>query len=211
MSKRLIYVIGGFGSCHGYSNWLDGDLTTSMEESSLCLGLGGSDVQAKYYNQPDSGHLSCSPETDKREYQDYKRAIKLGKKIYTTCKGLQWGSALAGGAIFQHVNHPYHHTIKTFDGKTLPVNSLHHNLCDLSKLKENEDYKLLAWTKLSKVHIDGYGNDIPCEKEPEGVYFPKINLLGFQNHPELQNNNPQFEETMNWHREVLEKFLADKL
>ena len=143
--SRLVYVIGSGKYDCGYTNWIGRTgLTDKMEEADLCFGLGGSDVGNIYYNQPNSGHCYHNPETDTAEYFDYKKAIKLGKKIAGTCKALQWASALAGGAIFQDVRHPHYHEVKTFDGQHYYVNSLHHNLADLSKLKENEDYKLLA-------------------------------------------------------------------
>jgi len=187
-------------------------IVRDITKADLCMGIGGSDVSAKYYNQPDSGHLRCNPQTDYYEYRDYQKAIQLGKKIVGVCKGAQWSIALAGGAIFQDVTHPGEHKVKTFNGKELWVNSLHHNLADLSNLKEEEDYKLLAWAEnLSPYHINGHNQNIPCEKEPEVYYLPKINFLSFQNHPEILYRNSNFKETMDWTLNVFEKFTNNSL
>lgn len=224
MSKtRLIYVVGAnnydegihsnFTPCHGYSNWTENTgFVKNIEDSDLVLGLGGSDVCSSYYNQPNSGFLGSNPSTDKKEYADYKQAIKLKKPILGICKGSQWGAALAGGAIFQHVEHPSTHKVTTFDGKVLYYNSLHHNMADLSNLKENEDYKLLAWAEnISSCHYNGYGENVECQREPEVVFYPKIKMIGFQPHPEMLYKNPNFKETIDWSQSILNKFLSEKL
>ena len=212
MSKTNLYIIG-YNTDYGYANWLGKTkIVKDITKADLCMGIGGSDVSAKYYNQPDSGHLRCNPQTDYYEYRDYQKAIQLGKKIVGTCKSAQWGAALAGGAIFQDVTHPGEHKVKTFDGKELLVNSLHHNMCDLSNLKEGEDYKLLAWAEnLSPYHINGFGQNVSCEKEPEVVYFPKINLIGWQNHNEKMYRNSAYKETIEWSKMLLDKFMNNSL
>lgn len=212
MKKPLIYVIGAGNYCHGYSNWLNIGGYTSIEMADFCLGLGGSDVSSKYYNQPKSSYLFSDEITDRIEYEDYQRAIELKKPIIGICKGSQWLSALAGGAIFQHINHPYFHKISTYDGLKLTVNSLHHNLADLSNLKENIDYKLLAWAEnLSPFHINGYNQNIECKKEPEVVYFPKINGLGLQNHNEMLYADDECSQMIDWSRNIVNKFLSGQL
>lgn len=210
--NRKIYVAGNGQNCYGYSNWVNPTgFTSKIEEADLVLGLGGADVSPEYYNQPNE-FCSSSPGTDREEFRDYKRAIQLNKKILGICKGAQWAAALAGGAIFQHVDHPGQHYIRTFDGKILRTNSLHHNLADITKLKPGEDYKLLAWAEnLSEVHMNGYGENITCELEPEVVYYPKINFLGFQNHNEMLYRNHFFSEMILWSKDILEKFMTNRL
>lgn len=211
--NRKMYVIGNGINCQGYSNWLNiTGRTNKMEEADFCLGLGGSDVSSKYYNQPDSGYLYCDAETDKEEYQDFKRAIELKKPIIGICKSSQWGAALAGDSIFQDIRHPGRHIITTFDGKKILCNSGHHNQQCLLDLKEGEDYKLLGWTEnLSPYHINGYGKDIPCLKEAEVVYYPKIKFLAFQNHNESIYGNPEFREMIEWSQEIVNRFFAGTL
>jgi hypothetical protein len=216
---RKIYVAGsrgynGFGSpCCGYSNWLNPDsFTGKIEQSTLVLGLGGSDVSSFYYNQQNSGRLYCDPETDKLEYEDFRKAIALGKKVIGICKSAQWGAAMAGGAIYQDVHHPWQHELTTFDGHKILCNSGHHNMQDVSNLKENNDYKLLAWTNsLSPYHINGDNENVPCEREAEVVFYPKINWLSFQNHNESIYDNPMFSPMIKWSQEIVKRFLAGQL
>ncbi len=215
MKQRKVYSAGNGRHDCGYANWMQATgFVSKIEEADFVIGLGGSDVGCKYYNQPDSGLLGSNEYCDSKEYPDFTKAIKLGKPIVGICKGAQWGAALAGGAIFQDVRHPWHHKITTHDGKKLIVNSLHHNLQDVSNLKENEDYKLLAWAEnLSPHHLNGWRQDMECEKEPEIVFYPKIKLLGYQFHPEMmfRNENKDYNETIAYCRDLLNKFLDDKL
>lgn len=211
--KRIIYVAGNGKNCHGYSNWLLPDeMTNDINKATIVLGLGGADVSPKYYNQPDSGLLYCDPNTDAKEYADFKKAIDLGKKIIGICKSSQWGAALAGGSIFQDVYHPGQHKITTYDGLELLSNSSHHNMQNVLDLKEGEDYKLLAWAKgISSYHINGYGHNIPCPIEPEVVFYPKIKWLSFQNHNESIFGSFMHVNMIKWSQGIVEKFLDDKL
>ena len=214
MKKLIVYVAASGNRCFGYSNWIKPTgFTTKIEEADLVLGLGGSDVGCQYYNQPDHGnHLYDQPQLDKHEYADFKQAIEMGKPILGICKGAQWMAAMAGGAIFQHISHPSPHLVTTYDGKELLVNSLHHNLQDVSNLKEGSDYKMLAWAdNLSPFHYNGYNQNIRCEKEPEIVFYPKIKALGFQHHPEMVLHRPGFEETNLWCKDIFQKFMENKL
>lgn len=207
MTKRKIYVIGG---AFGYANWMNGRQTHNIEEADLVVGIGGADISPHYYNDSDSGLLWTAPYTDSFEHKYYQKAISLGKKIVGICKGMQWGTVLAGGKLFQDIDHPGGHPIQTFDGQYLLCNSLHHNMARLDDLKENEDYKLLAWAnKLSPIHITGTKENLPCEKEPEVILYPKINFLGWQGHPEMMYNSPRYAEMMNWSSNLLDKFLSN--
>ena len=209
MKKTKAYVIG---SAFGYANWMNVDIVERMEQADLVVGVGGADVGHEYYGQPNSGCLHSSPPTDIYEFNYYQKAIKLNKKIIGICKGAQWAAALAGGAVFQDVRHPYCHDIKTDDGQEIIVNSLHHNMMDLSKLKKDKDYRLIAWAEnLSPFHINGYGKDVKCEKEPEIVLFKKIRFLGLQMHPEMMLYNKHVTASMDYFQDLLEQFLVDAL
>ena len=209
---RKIHVNASSHDC-GYANWMEATgFTRNIEDADLVLALGGSDVSAHYYGQNDGGYLSCDRNTDALEYKGFIRAIQLKKKIIGICKGSQWGAALAGGSIFQHVRHPYYHEVTTFDGQKLLVNSTHHNMQNVLNLKENEDYKLLAWAEgISPFHFNGGKINVPCTKEPEVVFYPKINFLAIQCHPESLFGEAGSDKTINWMRDVLNKFTANKL
>jgi len=101
--------------------------------------------------------------------------------------------AAAGGYLLQDVrNHGQSHDVETHDGKTLRVNSLHHQM--MAGLEE-VDHKLLAWaspTRSGGEYI--WKNDLvwqPSEnwKEPEFVYFPKIKGYAIQWHPEMMRED----------------------
>jgi anthranilate/para-aminobenzoate synthase component II len=217
--KEKIFVVGGYNA---YANWAEREFTDNFEEAQLIWFIGGSDWSPKYYNQPDGGYLHCDEECDKYEMFYMQRAIAQGKKIFGTCRGAQILPCVGGlkGSIFQHIYHPFYHTCSTYDSKELVFNSLHHNLVCLNNLKEGTDYKLLAWSKPSSFHLNGYDKDIQQTKDAEVVFYPKLGnkgamALGIQAHPEIIYSGGRFSkyanETIEWCQNTLNKFLNNKL
>jgi gamma-glutamyl-gamma-aminobutyrate hydrolase PuuD len=114
------------------------------------------------------------------------RASELGLPIIGVCRGAQMLCALAGGILFQHVNHHGgRHVVKTFDDREILVNSLHHQMM----CPTGTNHELIAWMpqKLSDVYVDE-DRLVPSEEvvvEPEFVYFPDIKGFAIQWHPEM--------------------------
>ena len=191
LKKIKVCCVNGYTN---YANWFPHEIVESLEEAELVLAEGGSDVSSKYYEE-ESGRFSHHNEVrDAHEYAVLTKAIELSKPIFGTCKGAQWLSVLAGGKLVQHLNHPSSHSITFYDGSSIKVNSLHHQLMHPYNLNKG-DYEIVAWASgLSNMHLNGKDeqmmlprdrNDI--NKEVEIAYFRKLNGLGFQNHLELMN------------------------
>jgi len=179
-----IYFINGLSH---YSSWIpDAQRVYSIEEADLVIGEGGADVHPLFYKQENKYSYS-DRFRDIKEYNDYSKAIKLNKPILGICKGSQWACVLAGGALFQDVtDHGRSHEVSTFNGETIQVTSTHHQMADLRNLVEGEDYILLGWSSgISRYYKNGISDNNICEREPEFVYYPKINALGIQSHPEM--------------------------
>jgi len=180
--ERKIYCIRG---ARGYAGWMNGTIVPTIEEADLIVAPGGSDIDPRLYGRTQHHQFawgSTRMEND-GELEDLKKAIRLGKKIWGTCKGIQYGSALSGGLLVADVSHPYKHPIKTEDGKTLIVNSMHHQLCYPFNLPKDE-YRIIGWSEGISNHyddVDGTQMEVPVE--PEILYFPKTNYLGTQFHP----------------------------
>jgi gamma-glutamyl-gamma-aminobutyrate hydrolase PuuD len=64
------------------------------------------------------------------------------------------------------------------------VNSLHHQMCLLP-----DDAVLLAWGENIAVSYAHNGQNLIPQKEPEVVWYPKINAIGVQFHPEMMNDD----------------------
>lgn len=122
------------------------------------------------------------------------RAVEKGIPIIGVCRGAQMACALAGGFLIQDVNgHHGHHDVTTYDGKTFRVNSIHHQMM----VPGDAEHVLVGWStvNLSKrqdAPYYGYMDDQLFSpplgwREPEFLYFPKVNAYAIQWHPEMMN------------------------
>jgi gamma-glutamyl-gamma-aminobutyrate hydrolase PuuD len=98
------------------------------------------------------------------------------------------------GKLWQHVtNHAYGgpeaHKIITITGEVIPTNSAHHQMMRPAPYTTT----VVGWSHLvrSPVKWNQDGEHETQEKEPELVWFQKLNAIGVQGHPEwLPHNSP---------------------
>lgn len=126
---------------------------------------------------------------------------------------------MAGGKLIQDVSgHGGGHWITTFDGLDIRTNSIHHQMINPYTIEDKRAYKILAWSKkrISAKYLGPRNKSIllPWDfKEIEAIYFPKINGLGFQYHPEMMYGykSKDTEPVMNWTQKVSEQFFNNEL
>lgn len=104
----------------------------------------------------------------------------------------------------------------TYDKVQVRVNSIHHQMINPYNLKSGRDYKILAWTtkRISKRYLGAKDRTIylPFEfKEIEAAYFPKINAMGIQSHPEMMYGSRTYEATISWMQNTFMKFFNNEL
>lgn len=208
--SRKIYVIGP----NNYANWMEGEIVDSIEKADLVVFTGGEDVHPSVYGEPMGNHTySCLPR-DKHEQELFKYCLDNKIPMIGICRGCQFLSVMSGSRLVQHQDNPsYIHPITTYDGKELLISSTHHQAAYPYDMNP-EDYKLLGWTEgISKFHLNGENVEISTKpfKEAEIVYYPKTNCLGIQGHPEGLYNQEQYKETIEYLRELLNKFLKKEL
>ena len=209
MKKIKVYHAGQRGS--GYSSWVPNrELVNSVEEADLVFCNGGADVDPRLYGAT-KGHPNAwghSKMENDEELHDITKAISLGKKLWGTCKGIQYGVCVSGGKMVADISHPGSHKILTEDGKSLSVNSMHHMLCWPFNLPKDK-YRVIGWAEnLSRHHEDADGKEMETPVEPEILYFPETKFLGSQFHPEAMSSE---HPTVIYCKELLEKFMEDKL
>ena len=208
---RKIKVHEPYGS-YGYANWMNYERVNSVEECDVLLLSGGADINPALYNEKKGSRTYFNENRDEIEVAAYHEAKRLGKKIFGVCRGLQLITALNGGKLIQHTNHGGGHPIHLFDGRTVNVNSLHHQMCYPFNLSP-DSYKILGFTvDRSNVFLNGFDEDIRHTfpdnfVEPEIILFGK-NEFGVQYHPEMMSN---VEEGKKVTMELFEKFLNDEL
>lgn len=208
--KRTIKIYHA-NNIQGYSNWITNrEIVDNIEEADLVFFEGGADVAPEFYGEPKGSQTYNSPETDRRELAVYKEASKLDKPMFGTCKGLQLLCAMAGGRLVQHQQHPGRHDITTIDGQVIQMNSLHHQAAFPFNLSKDQYEVLATANNLSPMHLDGTDSEMfinPEYQEVEAAYFPKINGLGIQGHPEMMWRNDPQSPIFQW----LYKQMRDKL
>lgn len=181
-----VYVLGNKHN----ANFLATDLVTSLGITDipktrakyplpdLLLFTGGQDISPALYGR-DYPFIHATKLRDHWEVSWFNWAIKNNVPMFGICRGMQLFTALTGGELIPHVeNHVSSHKVFTplFGGNTFTVNSIHHQMC-----VPNTDVEVLAFA--SNVAF----ND--NTKEPEALWFPKINALGVQWHPEMMSND----------------------
>lgn len=185
-------------------SWIRNSKMTSFEEADVVVFPGGSDIAPSLYGHKPIKGIRFNLKRDLELLDLMKKSIKAGKLLFCTCKSAQLVTALAGGWLIQDSNHRGNHMVTTSDGQEFEINSVHHQMCypyDLPK----EDYELLAWSKqLSDYHIIQGDKQLEFApetldenglfKEPEIIWYPKLNAIAAQNHFECENSNSKESE-----------------
>lgn len=222
MNKKIL-VIGRGGA--GYGQWLASNIDDlnivyiqNLEDLNAHIGskpdllffIGGADVNPKYYTENLGKYTGINNEHDELDFTAKDMFPRDTPKL-GICRGSQFLTVAAGGKLIQHVsNHTQSHPITTKGGSEYKITSTHHQMCypfDVS------GYKLLAWsTKFrSTTYLNGNNKETDLDidfLEPEIMYYPNINALGIQGHPEF-GNCPK--ETSNYCIKLVQKLLKGEL
>lgn len=219
MKKTYKYYASACSTGHG--NFLDPlgfESTNKLEEADVIIFGGGADIDPAQYGEAPGGDTYASPEREKIERADYERGKKLGKKFLGICRGIQLLNTLAGGKLIQHVtNHAgSKHEMATFDGMKVTVNSIHHQMVNPHSIKDPKAYRLLGWvpTRRSDRYLGAKDKTVYLPwsfKEPEAVFYPKINAIGFQFHPEMMFRDKTVVPAVSWSQNTFMKFFNNSL
>lgn len=164
------------------------------EPNSALIIWGGADINPSLYKHPMHQTTRPGGMRDRIEWGLVQTAIERGIPIIGVCRGAQMLCAAAGGFLIQDVdNHAgARHAVKTFDGQSFMVNSIHHQMM---AGYEKVDHELVAWSaKLSpQYHYRDNKLYDPPEgwKEPEMIYFKKIMGVAIQWHPEMMDDKSE--------------------
>ncbi len=167
------------------------DFLEKPEEYKLVLFTGGSDVHPAFYGHTSpSGFCSYDMKRDVTEQEIFN--VALDNKIPMTgiCRGSQFLNVMSGGTLIHHLsNHLGYHEMATNSGKSIHVNSTHHQMSIPSK-----NGFILGWSeeKLSKLY---YGDkDLVFDydgPEVEAIYYPDNKIFAVQYHPEVLEFNSE--------------------
>ena len=187
-------------------------LSNTPEDISLVVFTGGADVNPSIYNHQKNPKTWCSNYRDTRDAAAFNLAQKHNIPCAGICRGGQFLTAMAGGFLFQHVTRHGMgtHWVKstTVDAKAnsdrFVISGDHHQMFGVPLVKGAE---LLAWTSpdnISTVYESGDGTShLAIDVEPEVVFYPDINSLAVQYHPEWMDKDSQ---GVRYYRELLRRY-----
>jgi GMP synthase-like glutamine amidotransferase len=181
-------------------------LVEDHKNIALVVFTGGEDVSPELYGQPENRKTFCSIERDLFERSVFIRAVSLKLPIMGICRGAQFLCVMAKGRLVQHINgHGCSHDIRTDDGRLIRVNSTHHQM-----QLPPADAVPLAWAepRRSNVYENSSEHDLlEPEFEYDCVWYPKINAVGMQYHPEALEKNS---EGFNYAYELFQRFFGGR-
>jgi gamma-glutamyl-gamma-aminobutyrate hydrolase PuuD len=169
------------------------DQPHQLSDAGILVLHGGEDIATSIYKQyPGSYTYNHLPSNrDKREIALVNKAMSLDIPIVGICRGAQLLTALAGGTLIQDVTgHGMNHTITTIDGEQMEVTSAHHQMCNPT----GTNHELLAWstTNRSKHYMGEFDKQVHMDCEPEVIYYPDMDALAVQPHPEWMSPDSEF-------------------
>jgi putative glutamine amidotransferase len=202
-------------SCYNHlQQW--GELTTNYKilwseeahQVALIVFTGGTDVNPSLYGEK---HFRTTDRSntvrDEHEVNCFTRARELGIPMIGICRGSQFLCVMAGGKLVQDVTgHVGYHGMKTHDNKVIQCNSTHHQM---QRPPEGAKILAMAEPRRSKHYMNGEGKNIAEEMpgDVEVVYYPNINALSVQYHPEWLEDD---HECVSYYKQVIEEFLIFK-
>jgi gamma-glutamyl-gamma-aminobutyrate hydrolase PuuD len=172
---------------HSYLKWLNSSekyyftSTKDLVEAQMIVFTGGEDVSPELYNETPHKTVSSDFNRDEKEVFLFQEASNRNLPLIGICRGAQFLCVMAGGKLVQHMSHPPSHYISDIDGNKIKVTSSHHQMQLPPK-----NASILGFCSIAN---SGYVNEttkIEIDLDIENVYYPEINALGIQSHPEWQ-------------------------
>ena len=168
------------------------DISKSIKGVDAVVFWGGTDIHPSLYKQgahkESQAHGSLPSNRDVFEWNAMKYCKVHNIPMIGVCRGAQLMCAFAGGTLIQHVTGHVggggsHAIIVEGYDNIIDVTSCHHQMM----YPFDVQHHMLAWSAVKKSNV--YENDIGSvdmhgKVEPEIVYFPQINGLAIQGHPE---------------------------
>lgn len=192
------------------------------DETDLLFLTGGTDVGPNLYGKIRNKKTDYPDVArDLKEKNLVETAIKKNIPIIGVCRGSQFLTVMAGGELIQHCdNHAIYgtHSILTNDDREFDITSTHHQMMYPFNLNK-EDYEIVAKSKYNRSSLYEFEislnnkDDMPDDfVEPEIVYYPKINALAIQGHPEFLVGDPEHKPLIDYINELVEtKLLKNEM
>lgn len=181
-----------------YMNRLAVPLPEMLDEKpDLIVFTGGEDINPAMYGEKSiyrGSHYNNERDANEKAWYLYAKTNKI--PMVGICRGMQLFTIMQGGKLIQDiVGHSGRaaHKITTIDKNIVNTNSLHHQVCVPYKSSGSPiNHVMLAWSDEWE-HYSGTKETELLFAEmgriPEAIWFPDINALGVQFHPEMMQRD----------------------
>jgi len=175
-----------------------------FEGADAFLLWGGTDIHPSYYGQNPNKYSGAPPSPSHRDQWEWKAmqyCKAKGIPIIGVCRGAQFLCAFAGGKLIQHCDghNSGHHSVLDVADEYYYVSSSHHQMMDVYGTR----HEMVAWSAPAKSSLYyGETSQTPDHiakglsagtwAEPEVVFFPEVNGLAIQGHPEWVEKDSKF-------------------
>lgn len=171
----------------------------NLSRYDLVCFTGGTDVSPHIYGHQRLSYTVNDGQRDADESYLFNACLDMDIPMLGICRGAQFLCAMNGGSLVQDcTDHAIGgaHPMITHDGRTILVNSTHHQMMVPPK---DDGTKLIAWADQLSTHY-AFDGDIHHEltlsaegriKEPEVVFFERTRTLCVQYHPETMVRDTQ--------------------
>lgn len=172
----------------------------------LVVFTGGADITPELYGEKAGRYTHFNAQRDLYETKMFKLALEHKIPMVGICRGSQFLCVMSGGRLVQDITgHGGLHTIRTHRGDIITCNSTHHQM---QRPSDTARILAVAEPRRSTHYHDGNNQPIEMEQEIEAVYYPNINALGIQWHPEWLSrpDNPAYPSFL-YAQQLVEEFL----
>ena len=170
------------------------EVVNSIEDADLLQLEGGADVSPELYGEAPHPRTWASENADWHTALLYVVAIELGIPIAGICRGSQFLCVMGGGKLWQdvdgHATGAGHNLLDIESGDVIEgVSSTHHQQHRPASNAITIAVASPQLTTCKESMVNGERGYQSAEKEDvEAFYYPHINALGYQPHPEFFNN-----------------------
>lgn len=166
------------------------DITDDITEADLVVFTGGADVNPQMYGKFPHPTTHYNDLRDARCDTIYNKATSLGIPMAGICRGSQYLHVKAGGELVQDCNH---HAVREGhlaytawgENEVVHVSSTHHQM-----MYSDDVGDVLMWAEHSTcketMNKGGMVQDMSIGEDIEAMYYPHINAISFQPHPEFE-------------------------
>lgn len=202
--KKTVKIIHGDASYHNLFTELGYDIANKLEDASLVVFTGGSDVTPGMYGAAPHPYTYNDIERDYAEREIFNRVRELGIPMVGICRGAQFLNVMSGGAMYQDVQgHTRSHEITdSTTGEVVYVSSTHHQM-----MKPSSKGILVASSTIGGAR-EWFEGQIFCKDvsslDYEVVFYEETKCLCFQPHPEF--NSAEYEGMRNYFNSLLERY-----